>query len=169
MGRLPKRKRDKIKQMIEEDYTNREICDEVGVSEATVTRFRKKVKEEKALAEGGPPSDRNGSVGKVVHELCEAYFTMLGNIYLCAGSPEVLSEFADENARNLLMRIAQVDQATADHLISGKPFINVLQKYTHVFNFEIPKEKLGKIQAWQREEWVKLLKKHYPSKLAELM
>jgi DNA-binding Lrp family transcriptional regulator len=77
MPRLAKKKYDKIQDMIREGYTNKETAEEVGVSEGTVSRQRKKLAEIERSETAVEPELKVPLSGKSVENLSKIQ-SMLG-------------------------------------------------------------------------------------------
>ena len=157
MGRLTKEKIDEIRRLGGEGYTKKEIAEKLGVSRSTVSKY---VEER---PEGEPPSSQ-----PLLYEVIKTLFGLLMDINLLPIlSKEDLARGADSEALMLTERIAEIAPDYAEKLIEENPYITYLGDY--ILDLSKSDDELSEDELRQRKAWIKVLKKHYPKKLAELV
>ncbi|MCW3989805.1 MAG: helix-turn-helix domain-containing protein [Candidatus Bathyarchaeota archaeon] len=154
MGRLSKKKRDRIRAMIQEGYTTKEIRLEVGCSGSTVTRVRKEL--------NNGPQEKESTVESVL--LKSLYQMHLGIEFNDILSEQELLNYFRECAISLTENILEADYEMAKKALFESDFFDYIMKL-----LKSKPEKVNRDDRQYRQRWIKILKKWYPEKLAELM
>lgn len=155
MGRLSKKKRDSIRVMIEKGFTTREIVSEVGSSASTIARIRKELK-------NNGPQEKESTVEYVL--LKSLYQMHLGIEFKDILSEKELLNYFRECAINLTEKILEADYEMAKKALFELEFFDYIMGL-----LKSKPEKLNRDDLQYRQRWIKILKKWYPEKLAELM
>jgi predicted transcriptional regulator len=161
VGRLSKKKIDEIQRLDREGYTKKEIGTMVGVSRGTVAKY---IGKKPKIVDGVNKED----IAKLFHEVIVAIYDMLFmiNVMPYLKITEV-ADLADALSLRLTERVAQVNQEYAKKLIKDNPYIEYLGSF--ILDLAKPDHELDETERKQRKDWVALMKKHYPEKLAELV
>jgi len=131
VGKLPKAKVDKIRELYEAGHLQSEIAKKVGVSRSSVGKYVRQWPKELEETPGGPPLSVLETLAKGVLDL----LVCLGvSIYLDEND---LSDIIHEQALRLMENIAKVDEKFAAKLLRNNPFLEHLQE-TPVLNLSIP-------------------------------
>jgi hypothetical protein len=164
MGRLAKKKVDKIFEMLRQNYTAPEIVDEVGCSASTVNRYRKNLEKtsSRPLATNNFP-------------LFELLFDTLLSIIIhiemwldqeTQESPELASEvtFWRSLGLDLLKQIAELNPTLFKTLVDRSEFPHFI---SNVFSIDL--HYLTDRDRRTRCDWIDLLTDYYPEKLRTLI
>jgi len=155
LGRLSKKKRDRIRVMIEKGFTTREIVSEVGSSASTIARIRKELK-------NTGPQEKESTVEYVL--LKSLYKMHLGIELKDILSEKELFNYFRECALNLTEKILEADYGMAKKALFESEFFDYIMGL-----LKSKPEKLNRDDLQYRQRWINILKKWYPEKLAELM
>jgi hypothetical protein len=160
MGRLPKKKVDKILEMLEQGYTTQEIVEEIGCSESSVHRYRKKM-----VKTSSQPNETNNA--PLFEILTDTILSMITHIELG------LDQEQQENPGaafwrylpfNLLRQIANINPNLF------KTVLNKSEFYVSIgYIFSTDRKNLNDREKKTRSDLINLLKTYYPEKLGELI
>ena len=156
MGRLSKKKRDRIRAMIQEGFTTREIVSEVGGSASTISRMRKEFKN----------NVQQGKESSIEHALLKSLYQMyLGfELNYDKSKQEKFLTYFRNCAIDLTENILEADDEMAKKVLFESEFFDYIMGL-----LEFRPENLNESDRLYRQKWIKILKKWYPEKLAELM
>ncbi len=154
MGRLSKKDRDRIRDMIQEGYTTKEIVSEVGRSDSTVARIRKELN-----------NSRQKKESTVEYALLKSLYQMhLGiEFYKMVSNEDLFGYFRD-------CAIDLTDNSLEADLQMGKKVLFESEFFDYIMGLLKSKpEKRNRDDQQYRNRSIKILKKWYPEKLAELV
>jgi hypothetical protein len=154
MGRLTKETRDKIKDMLEKDYTAKEIKKELNCSESSIYRIKKQLKA-KAPTTSIIDSQIYVLFGQLLYNI----------VYLLEFSPYFDAEIIVSLTRDIALELTK-KLVGLDKQLGEKTFFESIY-YQYVENYLITNGELSKKEAQFRSKWIELLKKYYPEKLVE--
>ncbi len=156
MGRLSKKKRDRIRAMIEKGFTTREIVSDVGSSASTVARIRKELKN----------NSRQKKESTVEYVLLKSLYKMhLGiECFKMISDKEYLFGYFRDCAIDLTDHILEADFQMGNNVLFESEFFDYIMGL-----LKSKPEKLSRDDRQYRQRWIKILKKWYPEKLADLM
>lgn len=156
MGRLPKAKVDKIRELHEAGYLQSEIAEKAKVSRSTVGKYIKELEQ----APPGPPLP-------VLEVIVENLFELLVNLVVATYlSPDDYPQIIDATALKLLTEIAQADREFGKRVLDNS-YLSYLKN--DVLDLSVSNDKLDAETAKQRRMWVEFFKQYYPEELAKLM
>ena len=141
MGRLPKKKRDRIREMIEKGFTTREIVSEVGSSASTVTRIRKELKN----------NSRQKKESTAESVLLKSLYQMHLGIELrdILSEKELLNYFR-ECAINLTEKILEADYELAKNALFESEFFDYIMGL-----LKLKPEKIERDDRQYRQRWMR--------------
>jgi len=156
LGRLSKKDRDRIRVMIGDGFTIREIVSEVGCSASTVSRMRKESRD-------NVHQSKELSVESAL--LKSVYQIHLGiELFNTIPNQEDLFIYFRDCAIELTDNILKVNSVLGKKVIFESTFFDYIMSI-----LKIRPEKLNENDKLYRQRWIKILKQWYPEKLAELM
>ncbi len=156
MGRLSKKKRDRIRKMIKEGYTTKEIVSEVGSSTSTISRIRKEFNE----------NIQQGKESSIEYALLKSLYQMYLGFELNYNKleQEKFLTYFRNCVIDLTKNILEADDEMAKKVLFESEF------FDHIMGFlEFRPEQLNENDQLYRQKWIKILKKWHPEKLAKLM
>jgi len=154
VGRLPKCKVDRLAEMLKQGYTLKEIAKEVHCSESTVSRIKK-------YAETKPMTIE--SVASLLSiESIKAQYRTLEMLDVQPGCDKESAELlVRELGKDLTQQLMQIDTDLARKIL----------KETRFYEYQIEPILVSRKDEERilRQEWIDLLRKYWPEKLAELI
>lgn len=157
MGRLQKKKIDKILQMLGQGFTGPEISKEVGCSISTVYRIKK----DNLSAPKSVESDNY----RINIELAKALYEVLLTLEFMPLLGEENIEYMTRSiAIKLTKRIVGIDSQLIRSVLENSDYYDFLRSLIIAKPMELEQNDIS-----FRKEWIGLLRKHWPQKLAELV
>lgn len=150
MGRLPKSKVDKMIELIKEGYTIKEVAKKVGCSESTVSRIKKRLE---TVPEVDDEANLQAIILKVLYRILEIL---------------ELSFRLEEETAELLVRPQAIE--FTEQLMKIDPVLTkkALEE-SGFYEFHVKPILIEKEDRNSRREWIVLLKRYCPEKLAEII
>ena len=160
MGRLPKEKIDRVQQMLDDGYTAPEISKEVGCSESTVYRYKKK--------EMGNGEEK--TTEKFLLDLAKNYLQTIDQVAynLWSANEEASGQFFQIHSSQSALELV----AKCFRTLGEKPGRELVDAYWELVKgkfLDIEIKYLSSDEMKLKKEWVTFLRQHYPGKLAELV
>jgi len=157
MGRLHKSKVDRLTEMLRQGYTLGEIAKEVRCSESTICRFKKRIEAGPRMIEGA-----NSQI------LLESVNTLYKILQILENASS-LGEKHEEDimrglAREMTDRLANIDPDLTERMLEDSGYYNGIR-----FVLTLDTAELDENDMRFRKEWIDLLRKHYPKKLADVV
>jgi AraC-like DNA-binding protein len=160
VGRLPKNKTDRSVAMLRQGYTLKEIAKEVHCSESSVSRIKKQLEGSSKVIED--------TDFLILAELVKGMYRLLEILHVLFADDEVAVE----------LLIGPMGRDLTEQLIQrNAEMIKRILEETHFFEWEVKPiltaNTNGIREAQYAEElradWISLLRKHWPSALADLV
>ncbi len=158
MGRLQKKKIDKILQMLGQNFTGLEISKEVGCSISTVYRIKK-------MHACITPKSVESSNYRINVELAKALCDVLLTLeFLPFLSEENIGCMTRDIAKNLITRLAEIDPKLVRSVLEDSSYYDYLRPIIIAKPVELEQQDI-----FFRREWIELLRKYWPDILAEFI
>ena len=153
LGRLRKETVEQIEALSSQGFTATEIAEKLGVSRNTVSKYAARTPGKGYTAE--------------LEIIFEAFFGLLRDLNTSALlDREDLAAIVDDRALEVTKKLLRVNKELAKKMLD----LQVLHlKSANILDLVVPQEELCVEDLSLRKEWMALLKKQYPEKLAELV